>query len=326
MGHHNIQRLLERALVEGNKFHLASGEKLKFIPVVDDQGSIEIGNGTNDMDLKIFLGASTDFVRFDIGNGNVEFDNAELKMGDSDEIALGDASDVTIAWDGTDMDILPLADDSVVKFGDGTLSFDIWFYGNTATDYVLWDASLNALTLEGGGGGSRRVGGLAYSNTAASTAVSNTTSETAFDTNYTIPANTLKAGSVIKVRFQGIAPATNATDTLAIKLYLATDLTAGAIVGTTLISMAATDVANNDVFQGEYTLIVRTIGAGGTMVGAGSYKSIPAAEGTMTIKDDILASTAVNTIVAQKVAATATWSVANAGDSCRLDVMSVEIY
>lgn len=167
--------------------------------------------------------------------------------------------------------------------------------------------------------------GRAYTNVAASTAISNVTAETAFDTNYSIPAGALKVGTKIRIRYQGIATATNSTDTLAIKLYLATDITAGAIVGTVLISHAATDVADNNVWQGEFELIIRTVGASGTIVGCGTYKSVPAAEGTMTIKDDILASTAIDTTVAQIVAVTATWSVASVSNSCRNDVMIVEI-
>jgi hypothetical protein len=95
--------------------------------------------------------------------------------------------------------------------------------------------------------------------------------------------------------------------------------------GTALIAMAATDVANDNVFTGEFELIVRTNGASGTVVGVGTFKSIPAAEGTMTIKDDILASTAIDTTVAQNVCVTATWSVASASNSVRLDVMRVDI-
>lgn len=167
--------------------------------------------------------------------------------------------------------------------------------------------------------------GNVYANMAASSAVSNTTTETPFSTYYKIPANKLRQGSVIKIRYQGIAPATNSTDTLAIKLYLATDITAGAIVGTTLISHAATDVANDNVFFGEYELIIRTAGSSGTMVGCGTYKSIPAAEGTATYKDDILASTAIDTTVAQFVAVSATWSVQSSSNSCRLDFLRVEI-
>lgn len=152
---------------------------------------------------------------------------------------------------------------------------------------------------------------------AASTAVSNTVTETLFDNFLTIPAGSLGVGSLIRIRYQGIATATNSTDTLAVKLYI------GGLTGTALISHAATDVANNDVFMGEYELIVRTIGTSGTMVGSGLYKSIPAAEGTMTVKDDILASTAIDTTVSQVIGVSATWSVANAGNSCRLDFLRV---
>ena len=160
---------------------------------------------------------------------------------------------------------------------------------------------------------------VAFTNTAASTAVTDTVTETLFDQFCTIPAKHLQPGQLIKIRYQGIATATNSTDTLTIKLYI------GGLTGTALISHAATDVANNDVFQGEYELIIRTIGSSGTMVGVGSYKSVPAAEGTMTIKDDILASTTIDTTTSKVIGVSATWSVANAGNSCRLDFLKVEL-
>lgn len=156
--------------------------------------------------------------------------------------------------------------------------------------------------------------------TAAGTALTNTTTETSL-ASVTIPANSLDSGSIIKVRFQGIATATNSTDTLTVKLYIGT----AGIGGTALISMAATDVANNDVFQGEYELVIRTTGSSGTMVGCGTFKSIPAAEGTMTIKDDILASTTIDTTVNQVIMLAGTWSVANAGNSCRADLFNVMV-
>lgn len=152
---------------------------------------------------------------------------------------------------------------------------------------------------------------------AASTDVSNTTTETLFDTFITIPANALAVGSLIRIRWQGIATATNSTDTLAIKAYI------GGLTGTLLWTHAATDVADNNVFQGEYELIVRTIGSSGTMVGCGWGKSVPAAEGTATFKDDILASTAIDTTAAQVIGVSATWSVASASNSCRLDFLRV---
>lgn len=158
-----------------------------------------------------------------------------------------------------------------------------------------------------------------YTAIAASTAISNTTTETLFSTSYTIPAGVLRAGNRIKIRYQGIATATNSTDTLAIKLYI------GGLTGTALISHAATDVANDNTWTGEYELVFRTVGASGTMVGLGTYKSVPAAEGTMTIKDDILASTAVDTTASLVLGVSATWSVASASNSCRQDWFSVDL-
>lgn len=153
---------------------------------------------------------------------------------------------------------------------------------------------------------------------AAGTALTASSTETALGS-VSIPANTLEVGSIIRMRFQGIATATNATDTLTIKAYL------GGLSGTALISMAATDVANDNVFTGEYELVVRTIGATGTVVGVGTFKSIPAAEGTMTIKDDILASTTLDTTAAVSMAVSGTWSTTSASNSCRLDILNVSV-
>lgn len=168
--------------------------------------------------------------------------------------------------------------------------------------------------------------GLAYLSTAASSAITGTNDETMFSTRYAIPANTLEAGTLISVRFQGIVTGLNGADEVVIKLWLATTTTAGALAGITLISMASTAAAASTVFQGEYEMIVRTAGATGTVVGVGTYKSIPAAEGTMTIKDDILASTALDTTVAQTVGVSADWNSASGTNSCRLDFLRVEIW
>lgn len=164
------------------------------------------------------------------------------------------------------------------------------------------------------------LGGRLYSNTAASTAISNTTSETLFSTQYTLPANTVTPGSVIRIRYQGIATATNSTDTLAIKLYI------GGLTGTVLLSHTATDVADNNVFSGEYELIFRTIGATGTMIGCGTCKSVPAAEGTATYKDDILASTTIDTTADKVIGVSATWSALSASDSVRLDFLRIDLF
>ena len=161
------------------------------------------------------------------------------------------------------------------------------------------------------------VGVTSYCMTAAGTALSNTTAETALGSN-TIPAYRLRPGNIIRVYYQGIATATNSTDTLAVKLYI------GGLSGTALISAAAVDVANNDLFFGSCNIVVRTVGATGTIVAHGFYKTT-AAEGTAPIKDDVQASTTLDTTAAKDITVSGTWSVASASNSCRLDILNVEI-
>jgi hypothetical protein len=74
---------------------------------------------------------------------------AAVEFADNELLTFGDGSDVTMGWDATDFDVLAAADDSVIKIGTGTNSFDLWLYGNIATAYVLWDASASVLALNG---------------------------------------------------------------------------------------------------------------------------------------------------------------------------------
>lgn len=193
----------------------------------------------------------------------------------------------------------------------GTLSPDVYLRGDSGqlrqTDGTT-DAPVNGW-----------LGGVVYANVAASAAHSNTTTEALFDKQYSIPANTLVAGSVVKIRFQGIATATNGTDELTIKLYI------GGLTGTALLTGTATDVADNNIFCGEFTLVVRTAGATGTCVGFGSHALVPAAAGTAAPIYGILASTTIDTTAAQVVGVGADWSAASSSNSCRLDVFVVEI-
>lgn len=73
-------------------------------------------------------------------------------MADSDALTFGDGNDVSIAWDGTDLDITVAADDSVINVGDGTDSADVKVFGNTASDFLLWDASASTLSTAGAAG------------------------------------------------------------------------------------------------------------------------------------------------------------------------------
>jgi hypothetical protein len=160
---------------------------------------------------------------------------------------------------------------------------------------------------------------VVYTNEAASTAISNSTTETLFSTQYSVPAKpSVPASSSRSASRASRRPPTAPT-------RWRSSSTSAASPAPRSSAMAATDVADNNVFEGEYEVIMRTVGASGTMVGTGTFKSVPAAEGTATYKDDILASTAIDTTVAQVIGVSATWSVASASNSVRLDFMRVEI-
>lgn len=48
-----------------------SSGNLIFYPATDDSGAINIGDGTYDCDLKVFLGSATEYVEFDVGNSKL---------------------------------------------------------------------------------------------------------------------------------------------------------------------------------------------------------------------------------------------------------------
>jgi len=172
-------------------------------------------------------------------------------------------------------------------------------YRGTSTSSAIWEP----------------VGPYSAAITAASTAVSATSTETDFDQTITLPANLLVQGSVLRVFAQGIATATNSTDTLTVKLY----------VGSTVVATsAAVDVANNDTWVFDFSLTARAAaGASAACVGAGT--GTLGASGTATMKHISLASTNFATNGTLTIKMSATWSSTNAGNSCRLDVLNATV-
>jgi hypothetical protein len=153
--------------------------------------------------------------------------------------------------------------------------------------------------------------------TAASTAISNTNTEAAFSNgSFSIPANWLRAGSIIKFQWQGIGTAINGSDTLQIKAY---------VNSTAIATGTATNIAANDIFAGEAEVAIRTIGASGTFVANATHTKVPAATNVATRTNQITASTSVDTTAAVVLSVKATWSAASSSNSCRLDMFRVEL-
>lgn len=167
------------------------------------------------------------------------------------------------------------------------------------------------------------VGGRAFSQTTVSNTITNTNTETVFTQGvFTIPASTLTAGKTVRVSFGGNVPSTNASDTLQIKLIIGGTETN--TTGTALLTSAALDVANDDVFSGVFELTARAApGAAVACAGSGFIGIGPAATGT--VRPGALAGTNLATNGALPVKVSATWSAASASNQAILQHFTVTV-
>lgn len=171
-----------------------------------------------------------------------------------------------------------------------------------------------------GGGAKMHVGGQANAQVAAGTSHENTTDEGTLSV-FTIPANTLVAGSTIRFYAAGIVEDNNSTDTLKTLIRLGTSTTDRS--NTEVFSSAAVDVADDDIYCWQGMIQIRTSGSSGTAVAMASFQD-PDASGTAP-KWNYKASFAVDTTSALRLAVTGDWSVANADNECNSEIFVVDI-
>ena len=125
------------------------GTDLDILPSTDGYGMV-LGDNTHGWTIPIYGGSTSQSILFTGGATNtLVFNDIDVYLGDNDSIYIGDSSDIQIRWDATDLDILGIADDQVIKFGNGTNSFDIWIYGESADDNFIFNASDNKINLDG---------------------------------------------------------------------------------------------------------------------------------------------------------------------------------
>jgi len=152
--------------------------------------------------------------------------------------------------------------------------------------------------------------------TAASSTITNTTTETAFSTTFSIPANRLRVGSVLRLRARASVSSGNSTDTLTLRARLTN------AAGTLLGEGPAVDVTNGggDVGDIDLEMIVRTLGSGGTMMTNGKIGLLTAVESTGSAGAVTIDTTAANVLVI-----TAQWSAASASNIVAMDGGSLQI-
>jgi len=168
-------------------------------------------------------------------------------------------------------------------------------------------------------GTNRRVGGLAYANVAVSATpdVSVDHSEAVFDKSYTIPANTIKAGTVLKIRAWGKVVDNNDADTLTVQLRI------GGLAGQSIVSSGAVDVEDNDIFVLDATVLCFAPGATATLHFAGMGMCDAPGSGLLAVAGATAGT--VDTTGALDVVVTHDWSAAHEFNNVYLDGLVVEI-
>jgi len=160
-----------------------------------------------------------------------------------------------------------------------------------------------------------------YSPATDSTAGSGNT-ESWFDRNVVIPANTLKAGSVIRLRWKVCATAvTTGGDTLTCRAAIGA--AAGAAAAVLVATSGAVAVNANDIYVGQAEVIVKAVGAPGTFDAWGSHAVFAAAGGNMTTYE--ADGSNIDTTAALTVGLTFDWSTADTGNTAVLEMISVDV-
>jgi hypothetical protein len=114
-----------------------------------DNTMLTVGASGNAFDLKWFGADANGFFSWDASANDLKFeDSVSVMFGTGAGAGVGNAGDVELRWDATDLDLLAAADDTVFKIGNGTNSFDVWLFGNAASTYVSWDASADSMKFE----------------------------------------------------------------------------------------------------------------------------------------------------------------------------------
>jgi len=105
-------------------------------------GSWTIGEDGAGQDVIYYTDESGRVITWDPSDSQLEFDDNVL-------LAFGDDDDVTIKWNGSNLEILPLTDDAgKVCIGDGTTDMDFKWFGGTAAKYVQFDVGEAKVILD----------------------------------------------------------------------------------------------------------------------------------------------------------------------------------
>jgi hypothetical protein len=220
-------------------------------------------------------------------------------------------------------DILAFATGGTRRFGLGAAGEILDAAGSAGTaGQVPTSAGSGAAWAWGtGGGGGGSGGGVAYVNTSvpAGNTIANTVTETAFASTYTIPANQLQAGSVVRLKLFGVFGTDPVAPTLRLRVK------AGS---TTLIDTGAQLVTASLTNQGwalDGSFVCFTAGVSGTLESQGLAEFATSSAAGQLVNAENTAAITVNTTTTQALTVTVQWGTADPDNTITLREMAIEL-
>jgi len=179
-----------------------------------------------------------------------------------------------------------------------------------------------ALAVDHGGTNSAKmyVGGQANADVAAGTTTTDDAENVA--TSYKIPADTLVAGSTIRVRWVVSTADNNSSDTLITRLRFGSSGTPGS--NTECAVSTAVDQVDADFSTGDMLIQIRTAGSSGTAVAFGTISDSDAL-GSKLVAAQFEPSFAVDTTAELRVQVTTLWSASHADNEATTQGFVVDI-
>lgn len=145
----------------------------------------------------------------------------------------------------------------------------------------------------------------------AGNTVANTTTETNFATNYTIPANDCQPGRVYRITAQGVWGDASTAPTLNIRVKLGSTQ-----IGSTGATSVTQTSQTNRTWRVEYAIVCQTTGGSGTVEGQGVFTRFNTNEQTSVLWGMTTTSAVtVNTTTSQTLQMSAQWGTADAANT-----------
>lgn len=132
---------------------LWNGTNLVLTPTTDDTGAFHIGDGTTDMDFKVFLGTTSDYILADVGNKRLDVQGATtLRVAREAKLVESDYDPATrtyhrFAFDGRAYSQNVMSDWSVFKSVQS--ANNDWVFSKSATAGAARGSSNGCMVLSG---------------------------------------------------------------------------------------------------------------------------------------------------------------------------------